>query len=718
MPTTSTRKSTLQYLGLTLFAVSLLIFTAMLGLDDYKFSEENILDPFRAGDQDTIYWQQDAAAFHQAHLKIAGEETGLFTETFSTTFASEKKLKDTYGIAQARVKKHYETEGLPQAVDDQGDPKMKEDGTAELVQMWQVELPDWKLKNNKAFWISEAATGPVKSRPWLFFLLTFGLAALGGLLYILPKFGAKPGIKNDHIYHNPLTRGLDLSWRSVFLTLTVVGILVYGFYYMDDKLFWPAVTTAISLIIVGLVLFVHNSWGRDARDAGPEDYSGWLGILAGTYFIAFYVLLYWASQHIVAWVHMVDPISKGIFEYFSGREKDPGYSQWFLYGLMYCTIMVVMGVRMIARYRHNKYQIIRTISVMFFQLSFAFMIPEILLALNKGWYGNEATLPFQDMKNIWPLDYDFFYSWSIDGFINNPGSLGVFMLFWGIILVIVGVPLMVHLVGKRWYCSWVCGCGGLAETMGDPWRQLSDKSLRAWKFERYIIHGVLIFAILMTAATIYSFLPNDDYWLNRTSFLIIFSVLLAGAMAVALVAYRKSRLTISKLGLLLGVAFGVGMIGLNVFYMTTGGDNYLFANTGSVQKWYGFLIGAGFAGVVGTGFYPLMGNRVWCRFGCPLAAYLGLVQKFQSRFRITTNGSQCISCGNCSTYCEMGIDVRAYAQKGQDIVRSSCVGCGVCAAVCPRGVLRLENSSEDIYDRAETERVIHISEEGGVSLMN
>jgi len=39
----------------------------------------------------------------------------------------------------------------------------------------------------------------------------------------------------------------------------------------------------------------------------------------------------------------------------------------------------------------------------------------------------------------------------------------------------------------------------------------------------------------------------------------------------------------------------------------------------------------------------------------------------------------------------MGIDVRAYAQKGQNIVRSSCVGCGVCSAVCPRGVLKLEN---------------------------
>ena len=74
-----------------------------------------------------------------------------------------------------------------------------------------------------------------------------------------------------------------------------------------------------------------------------------------------------------------------------------------------------------------------------------------------------------------------------------------------------------------------------------------------------------------------------------------------------------------------------------------------------------------------------------------MAAILGFQQRLFSKFRITANGGQCISCGNCSTYCEMGIDVRAYAQKGENIARSSCVGCGICSAVCPRGVLKLEN---------------------------
>ena len=342
---------------------------------------------------------------------------------------------------------------------------------------------------------------------------------------------------------------------------------------------------------------------------------GWLGILLGSFLIAFYVMLYFFPEHMTAWIIMVDPIS----EFLKGDEA----GRFFLYGFVYTLAILVMSVRMIIKYRHSRYQIFRAISLTFFQLAFAFLIPEFLMRLNQ---------PYFDFKNIWPLDYDFFFDYELDAMINN-GTIGFFMLGWGVGLILFAVPVFVYFFGKRWYCSWVCGCGGLAETLGDPFRQLSDKSLKAWKIERYSIHFVLLFAVVMTVGVLFT------YW--------------------------------------------------------TGQDSILGINTYTVRSIYGSWIGAGFAGVVGTGFYPIMGNRVWCRFGCPLAAYLGFIQRFKSRFRITTNGGQCISCGNCSTYCEMGIDVRWYAQRGENIIRSSCVGCGVCSEVCPRGVLNLENRSGD-----------------------
>jgi polyferredoxin len=154
------------------------------------------------------------------------------------------------------------------------------------------------------------------------------------------------------------------------------------------------------------------------------------------------------------------------------------------------------------------------------------------------------------------------------------------------------------------------------------------------------------------------------------------------------------------------------MTAMVIYTYVTGNTQIGFLNSYHLREGYGFFIGAIFSGVIGVGFYPLMGSRVWCRFGCPMAAILGLQQRFFSRFRITTNGGQCISCGNCSTYCEMGIDVRHYAQRGQNIVRASCVGCGICAAVCPRGVLKLENGSMDIHERTSDIRTLRIDQSG------
>ncbi|MEM9886385.1 MAG: 4Fe-4S binding protein [Bacteroidota bacterium] len=589
----------LQKIGIGFVVIAISIFTLSLGLGKYQLEESLFAE------ENAIVSNQ----YHRGEIFAAAKARHMIGREYTSNIQFISEYKRVIKEAQASLA----AQEIPEGVDE-----------------WTFKMGDGYIKSYVQAAVKASGYGMVKDNKWTFFLLTVGLGLLGGLLYILPKFMTIPGIKHDHIYHNPMTRGLKLTWRSAFLGVGIVGILVYGFFNVGN-LFWPILSAIIAGLIIYMVFFKEQQKYLDpAKSASPRD-TAWLGIITGTYLITFYVLLYWSPEYIYNWVQIVDPVSVLL-------NGNPA-SRWFLYGLLYTLIIIVMGVRMIAKYRHNKYQIVRTLSVIFFQTAFAFLIPEILTRLNQ---------PSMDFKNIWPLNYSFFFDYNLDKLLDS-GTLGLFMLVWGIALIFLAVPLITYFYGKRWYCSWVCGCGGLAETLGDPYRQISDKSLRAWKFERWIIHGVLVFSIVMTALVLYTYF--------------------------------------------------------------TGSSRVLFLDTYGVRGWYGFFIGAGFSGVVGTGFYPLMGNRVWCRFGCPLAAYLGLVQKFRSRFRITTNGGQCISCGNCSTYCEMGIDVRAYAQRGQDILRTSCVGCGVCAAVCPRGVLRLENATADIEERTTHLRTIHVTKE-------
>ena len=330
---------------------------------------------------------------------------------------------------------------------------------------------------------------------------------------------------------------------------------------------------------------------------------------------------------------------------------------------------------------------------MFFQLGFAFLIPEILIRLNQ---------PYYNPANIWPLNYDLFTDYKINEFLSA-GNVGVIMLAFGLISIFVITPILTYKYGKRWYCSWVCGCGGLAETAGDPFRQLSNKSQYAWKIERWVIHSVLVFVTVMTIAVLYSFLGDsaNDFWLTKDVFLWGAAGFLTLLFAVIMIFKRTELAKDAKYGAIGYLVVILSIISLNYF---SGNGNIFFFGGYQLREWYGFLIGAAFSGVIGVGFYPIFGSRVWCRYGCPMAAILGMQQRLFSRFRITTNGGQCISCGNCSTYCEMGIDVRAYAQKGENIVRSSCVGCGICSAVCPRGVLKLEN--DDMDGRINSEEVL------------
>ncbi|MDG3584016.1 4Fe-4S binding protein [Galbibacter pacificus] len=482
---------------------------------------------------------------------------------------------------------------------------------------------------------------------------------------------------------------------SVLMGMFGLMVLLLAIFNISfpDKSIW--LTISLTSITLGIILFSYGAYAH--KSAGIKNDGVWFKSISSRGFLAwvlgisltgFYIILYFFPQFLglnnnganTGLIALFDPLSKLL----SGNPA----SQWFVYGTLYTTSIFAFGIKFIWKYRHNQYEIIRTISVMFFQLAFAFIIPELMARLNN----DEAyNIPYYDLKNIWPLNYYNFDQYRIDGFITS-GDIGMALLVLGIVSILIITPILTYFYGKRWYCSWVCGCGGLAETSGDSFRQLSDKSLFAWKVERWVVHSVLVFSVLMTTAVIHSYLSYDadKYWLNKDIFLISVAVFLGVLFALVWFFKREELKKDAQYGAIGYLTIIIGLVGIHYVF----GNSVFIFNPETLRSTYAFLIGSIFSGVIGTGFYPIFGNRVWCRFGCPMAAILGLQQRLFSKFRITTNGGQCISCGNCSTYCEMGIDVRAYAQKGQNIVRASCVGCGICSAVCPRGVLKLENGAQ------------------------
>ena len=482
--------------------------------------------------------------------------------------------------------------------------------------------------------------------------------------------------------------------QKLALGLGLVGLLILALALFNVT--FPYKSTVLwltlGLIAIGTILYSRGAYltklegikndGTWFKSISSRGFWGWS---AGIILTAFYIILYFYPEYLglgkdgaenTGLISLFDPLS----QLLSGRNA----SQWFVYGTLYTLAILAFGYKFLLKYRHNRYQQLRTVSVMFFQLAFAFLIPEFMYVMNND-------LPYYDLKSVWPLNYYIFDEWSVKGFLNA-GNIGLALLVFGVLSIFVITPILTYKFGKRWYCSWVCGCGGLAETAGDSFRQLSSKKLSAWRLERWLIHFVLVFSVVMTTAMVYTYLgyKSNDFWLTRGVFITLVIVFLT-LIFVGVMAYKRKELgKDAKYG---AIGYFVVIALLLIMHYTGTTDQLFYIKSGSLRSAYGIYIGSIFSGVIGTGFYPILGSRAWCRFGCPMAAILGFQQRLFSKFRITTNGGQCISCGNCSTYCEMGIDVRAYAQKGENIVRSSCVGCGICSAVCPRGVLKLENDS-------------------------
>ncbi|MCL5287881.1 MAG: NAD(P)-binding domain-containing protein [Acidobacteria bacterium] len=320
------------------------------------------------------------------------------------------------------------------------------------------------------------------------------------------------------------------------------------------------------------------------------------------------------------------------FQFFSFL----GRPATFWYTVLYTVLMTGFGFQALKRWgidRRDRFQIWRYVSLLSFQWIFFFLIPEFLFqwAVKYQWVGAQLANDPQFAGQAW-RSYGLIYAWPLFfySFFYDPHKIWI---LWGVFLTFILIPLFVLFQGKR-YCSWICGCGGLAETFGDRWRHLAPKGRTSMRWE-WMNLAILIFAAVVTAA-------------------MLFKDALAWLRAPALFGLDTYHLYVD--------IWLVGILPVTL---------------------YPFLGGKVWC-------------RYWCPLAKLMHLFSAMYTRMRvSRFRIVAN-DKCIGCTECTRNCQVGIDVMSYALKQQplDNATSSCIGCGICVSVCPMDVLSFGSAAD------------------------
>lgn len=164
----------------------------------------------------------------------------------------------------------------------------------------------------------------------------------------------------------------------------------------------------------------------------------------------------------------------------------------FWYTVLFTVLVVAFGIQARRRWgRDDPYQRWRFASFISFQVGFFLLVQVALARLipQYYWRGWGLWQPF-------PLFYNTFFWW----YPSDPAYIKWFFIGMGLLLTFVVIPLFVRRHGMR-FCTWVCGCGALAETLGDRWRHFSPKGHRSrlWEFQGPL---VLAWAFLSLAVIV------------------------------------------------------------------------------------------------------------------------------------------------------------------------------------------------------------------------
>jgi MauM/NapG family ferredoxin protein len=224
--------------------------------------------------------------------------------------------------------------------------------------------------------------------------------------------------------------------------------------------------------------------------------------------------------------------------------------------------------------------------------------------------------------------------------------------------ILAAITLVLTFIAGRFFCGWICPLGSIHQFFSFLFKKakllktkIHEDNHTAWKY--YLLAVIL-------AGSLFS--------LNLVGWLDPFSLL-----------YRS--FTVSFMPVVSHLISNL----IEVFYqvkLSSLGDSLVqFFETLDINATFiqGFIIGVIFIGLV---FLNIFRERFWCRYLCPLGAFLGLAARWNI-LKLKVDPDKCINCGLCSRLCQ----TQANPYPNENWKSSECDYCFTCSAICPTNAI-------------------------------
>lgn len=230
-------------------------------------------------------------------------------------------------------------------------------------------------------------------------------------------------------------------------------------------------------------------------------------------------------------------------------------------------------------------------------------------------------------------------------------------------LVLAAAIVLTAIVGRSFFCGWICPLGALQEAVAAFSHRLQRRFPRVRRVVQWVGHAAAPYA------------PFLDRWLRYLKYLVLVW-LLTGTAIYGVLVFRNVDPWIALLTI---TSFDVvgGLIVLGI--------------------------------VLAASFFV---ERPWCRYACPLGAVIGVVGRV-SPLKIERDADACLACNICTRECPMGIPVATLTR----VSSPECITCLECVGACPsEGGLDLKLALPGLKPKAprELRPILDLTATGGL----